>query len=856
MKSLVIVESPTKAKTISKFVDSSKYQIESSFGHIRDLPKSKMGVDVEHDFKPEYVVPEDKSKTITALKKSLSKINSIILATDEDREGEAIAWHLLKALNIKDNIKVKRIVFHEITKEAIEQALANPREINMQLVDAQQGRRILDRLVGYELSPFLWKKVARGLSAGRVQSAAVRLIVEKEEEIRKFNKQEYWSVTSLLDTQTNGSKPKVTIKQSEDKNSETLDENSKIEPKKESQLLAKLYSKNDKVYAKLGITTKDQAADITKDLEKAKFIVKNIEKKEQRRSPKPPFTTSTLQQAANQRLGFSAKQTMYFAQALYEGVSLGSQGSQGLITYMRTDSVNLSEKFLNESRAHIEKSYGQEHLPNSPNLYKTKSKGAQEAHEAIRPSQVDLTPESIKQYLNEKQYKLYELIWQRAVASQMKPAIFDATIIDIRAVPPSQNNGDPSRLDRSEAEASEYTLRSTGQTIKFAGFMKAYPTSSKETTLPEIKKGQILALEELLASQHFTKPPARYSDATLVKILEELGIGRPSTYAPIISTIQSRNYVDKEGRYLKPTEMGEIVNKILVEHFPDIVDYNFTASMEEELDEVASGDREWIPVIKDFYQPFKANLEAKNDVISKKDLEEKTDKKCDKCGQPMMIKIGRFGKFMACTGYPECKNTKPLNGDGSSEPAEPKSLGKDPDTGKEVLVLTGRFGPYVQLGEKDEQNPKPRRASLKNAKDSSNVDLAEALKLLSLPKTLVEHPERKLPVVANIGRFGPYVGCDGEYRSVKEPDDVYKITLERALELLAQEKTAGRGSKKTLKEVGPHPKTKKKINIYDGRYGPYIKYGTKNISLPKDLKDETKIKNLTMEDVVKIIDEA
>lgn len=852
-KSLVIVESPTKAKTISKFVDSKKYQIESSFGHIRDLPKSKMGVDVEHNFKPEYVIPDDKSKTLTALKKSLAKIDTIILATDEDREGEAIAWHLIKALKLKDNIEVKRIVFHEITKEAIEQALANPRKINMKLVNAQQGRRILDRLVGYELSPFLWKKVARGLSAGRVQSAAVRLVVEKEAEIRKFNQQEYWSVTCLLDTQTSDSKPKVTIKQSEDKKSDNSDENSKIKPTKESQLLAKLYSTNDKVYTKLDITAQDQAASIAQDLARAEFSVVNIEKKEQRRSPKPPFTTSTLQQAANQRLGYSAKQTMFFAQGLYEGVSLGSQGSQGLITYMRTDSVTLSEKFLNESRAHIEKSYGPEHLPNSPNLYKTKSKGAQEAHEAIRPAQVNLTPESIKQYLNEKQYKLYELIWQRAVASQMKPAIFDATIIDIKATAGrrSPNHG----RDKVEGPLN-YILRSTGQTIKFAGFMKAYPTDSKETTLPVVKEGQDLSLEELLASQHFTKPPARYSDATLVKILEELGIGRPSTYAPIISTIQSRNYVDKEGRYLKPTEMGEIVNKILVEHFPDIVDYNFTAKMEDELDDVASGDREWIPVIKDFYQPFKANLEAKNDVISKKDLEEQTNEKCDKCGQPMMIKIGRFGKFMACTGYPECKNTKPLNGDGSSEPAEPKSLGKDPDSGKEVLVLTGRFGPYVQLGEKDDANPKPRRASLKNAKDSSNVELAEALKLLSLPKTLGEHPEKKLPVVANIGRFGPYVGCDGEYRSVREPDDVYEITLERALELLAQEKTAGRGTKKTLKEVGPHPKTKKNINIYDGRYGPYIKYGTKNISLPKDLKDETKIKSLTLEDIVKIIDEA
>jgi DNA topoisomerase I len=836
MKSLVIVESPTKAKTISRFVDSSKYQIESSFGHIRDLPKSKMGVDVEHDFKPEYVIPDDKSKTVTALKKSLAKIDTIILATDEDREGEAIAWHLLKALNLKDDIKVKRIVFHEITKEAIEEALANPRAINMKLVDAQQGRRVLDRLVGYELSPFLWKKVARGLSAGRVQSAAVRLIVEKEEEIRKFAKQEYWSVTSLLDTQTINQKPKVTIKKSDDKNSNNTDESLKIETKSKSQLLAKLYSKNDKVYAKLGITTQAQATGIAQYLASAEFSVVNIEKKEQRRSPKPPFTTSTLQQAANQRLGFSAKQTMYFAQGLYEGVSLGSQGSQGLITYMRTDSVTLSEKFLNESRTHIEKDFGKEHLPNSPNFYKTKSKGAQEAHEAVRPSQVSLAPESIKQYLNEKQYKLYELIWQRAVASQMKPAIFDATVIDIKA--------------------DEYILRATGQTIKFAGFMKAYPTGSKETTLPEVKPDQTLYLEELLTSQHFTKPPARYSDATLVKILEELGIGRPSTYAPIISTIQSRNYVDKEGRYLKPTEMGEIVNKILVEHFPDIVDYNFTAKMEDELDDVATGDREWTPVIRDFYKPFKTNLRAKNDVISKKDLEEPTDEKCDKCSEPMMIKIGRFGKFMACTGYPECKNTKPLNGDGSSAPAEPKSLGKDPDTGKEVLVLTGRFGPYVQLGEKDDANPKPRRASLKNAKDSSNVELAEALKLLSLPKTLGEHPEKKQPVVANIGRFGPYVGCDGEYRSVKEPDDVYEITLERALELLAQEKTAGRSSKKTLKEVGPHPKTKKKINIYDGRYGPYIKYGTKNISLPKDLKDETKIKSLTMEDIVKIIDEA
>ena len=591
---LVIVESPTKARTLQGFL-GSKYKVLSSFGHVRDLPAKELAIDIENNFKPKYTIIPRSKKIITELKKEIENKN-VILATDEDREGEAIAYHLTQALKLE---KPQRIVFHEITKSAIEEALKNPREIDMKLVDAQQARRILDRLVGYKLSPLLWKKVARGLSAGRVQSVTVRLVVERQKEIDDFKHQEYWTIEAEFNLAVAG----------------------------RENFIAKLAKKNDETIPKLEIKTKKQAEEIINDLKGTEYKVIDIEKKETQKHPFPPYTTSTLQQDAVRRLHYSAKQTMMFAQRLYE---------KGLITYHRTDSLNLSNLFLAGAKKYINKEFGAKYL--KTRQFKTKTKGAQEAHEAIRPT-------NVKQKIDDK---LYKLIWQRALASQMSSAVFDAQKIDIEALPRRQAGG-------------KYEFRATGQTLKFDGFLRVYPMKTEETTLPELKKSQILDLIKLIPEQHWTKPPSPYTEATLVKVLEEHGIGRPSTYAPTLDTIQKRNYVIKRIRYLHPTDVGILVNNLLVEHFPKIVDIKFTAKMEEDLDKIAEGKTKWVPVIEKFYTPFEKNLKQKEMEIDKKKItEEKSDEICEKCNKPMIIKMGRYGKFLACSGFPECKNTKPI----------------------------------------------------------------------------------------------------------------------------------------------------------------------------------------------------
>lgn len=642
-KNLVIVESPTKAKTIKRFLGRD-FNVQSSFGHIRDLPKSKMGIDIEHDFEPQYVIPPKAKKNVTILKKLAKSAEIIYLATDEDREGEAISWHLVSALGL-DIKKTKRIVFHEITKRAIEEAIKNPRELDTNLVSAQQARRVLDRLVGYELSPFLWSKVKRGLSAGRVQSVAVRLICEREAEIEKFKAEEYWSIEADL-------------------------------KKDDATFTARLSKRDDKPIKKLDIHNQEEADQITKALEGAAYTVSTVEKKERKKSPYPPFTTSLLQQAAGQRLGYTAKRTMLVAQQLYEGVDLASEGQTGLITYMRTDSFNLSQEAVAVARDTITKRYGAHYLPEKPHFYKNKSKGAQEAHEAIRPTDPSRHPEDIKDSLTPEQYKLYSLIWRQMIASQMNPAIMDVTTVDITA--------------------ANFTFRANGNIMKFDGFMRVFIESGmkqEETLLPELTQGNVVDLVELHKDQHFTEPPARFTEAALVKKLEELGIGRPSTYAPIMSTIQDRGYVEKEERKFKPTEIGKLVNSVLTEHFANIVDYAFTAQMEKELDEVAEGEREWVPVIGGFYKPFHENLSKKDKELSKKELtEEATDMKCEKCGRPMVIKMGRFGKFYACSGYPECKNTKPMEEEKVPEEYQGVFC---PTCGKPMVVKRGRFGQFL-----------------------------------------------------------------------------------------------------------------------------------------------------------------
>ncbi len=604
---LIIVESPAKGATIEGFLGPN-YKVLSSYGHIRDLPKAELGVDVENNFKPKYVIPLKSRKVINSLKKEVEKTEKIILATDEDREGEAIAWHLSQALKLKN---YQRIVFHEITKSAIEKALQNPRKIDINLVNAQQARRILDRLVGYKLSPFLWKKIVRGLSAGRVQSVTVKLVVEREREIKNFVPQEYWVIEAELQSQIDADKKRA-------------DADNK-------SFLAKLVKKDEKTIPKLGIKIKEEADKILKDLKGAEYKVKGIEKKEVKRNPLPPFTTSTLQQTAWQKFRFPAKFTMRIAQRLYEA---------GAITYHRTDSLNLSEMSLFSAKKFITENYGKNYWTGFLRKYKAKGK-VQEAHEAIRPTYPDKTPEELKAKFDNGQFKLYDLIWRRFIACQMAQASFDSTIIEIET-------------------GNKYIFQTNGQILKFDGFLKVYPIKFKEVELPPLKKDEILELIKLIPSQHFTQPPSRYTEATLIKTLEKNGIGRPSTYAPTLSTIQERNYVEKdEKKCFLPTEIGTLVNDLLVEHFPKIVDIKFTAKMEEDLDEVAKGQKKWTKICQDFYGPFEKNLQKKYEEVSKKTLTETTtDKKCPECDAPIIIKFGKFGKFYACSNFPKCKYTE------------------------------------------------------------------------------------------------------------------------------------------------------------------------------------------------------
>lgn len=657
-KNLIIVESPAKAKTISKFVGKD-FVVRASMGHVRDLPKSKLGVAVEEKFEPTYIVPVDKKKIIKELGSHIGDKTIVWIATDEDREGEAIGWHLLQALKLSEDDHIKRIVFHEITKSAILHAIETPRKIDHHLVDAQQARRVLDRLVGYELSPLLWKKIRYGLSAGRVQSVAVRLIVEREREIKAFKPEEYWSITALY----------------------------KHDGAEFSAELNKIQGKKAKVENQ---TTSEK---ILKDLESATHSVALLEKKEVKRTPPPPFITSTLQQEAARKLHFSVSKTMVLAQQLYEGVDVFGE-TMGIITYMRTDSVNLSVLAQTQAQEVIAKEFGKDYGLSAPRIYKSK-KGAQEAHEAIRPADLSLHPQALKAFLDRDQHRLYELIWMRTIASQMKEALLEQVGCDI--------------MTDKTGQKLPYLFRATGQTVVFPGFMKAYTEGKdypeeeleeKEKLLPELKEGEELDLQKLTPGQHFTKPPPRYTEASLVKKLESEGIGRPSTYAPTIATIVARGYVKKLKYQLSPTDTAEVVNDMLVEHFPNIVDYKFTAKMEEDLDLIAEGKRAWVPVIQEFYGPFHHVVEVKQETLKKEDIvNEETSEKCDKCGLPMVIKLGRFGKFLSCSNYPKCKNAKPLHApDKSPEDLEleKKLAGKKCDKcGKPMVIKTGRFGNFL-----------------------------------------------------------------------------------------------------------------------------------------------------------------
>ncbi len=607
---LIIVESPAKANTIKKFLGGST-KVVASMGHIRDLPKSKMGIDIENDFEPQYINIRGKGDLIKSLKTDAKKAKTVYLATDPDREGEAIAWHLSKILE-EDKKKITRVTFNEITKSAVQKAIKEPRDIDMNTVDAQQARRVLDRIVGYKMSPVLWKKVKRGLSAGRVQSVAVKLIVDRENEIESFIPEEYWNIYANL-----------------------KDEQSKKE------FEARFYGKDGK---KIEIHSKEEIDEIIKNIEKATYVVSDVKKGEKKRNPAPPFTTSTMQQEASRKLGFTLKKTMSIAQGLYEGVKISEKGTIGLITYMRTDSTRISEEARHAAKAQIISTYGEEYYENR--YYKT-NKDAQDAHEGIRPTYADIEPDNIKDELTKDQYKLYKLIYNRFMASQMKPAVYDTMAVNIKA--------------------DKYDFKANGQSLKFKGFMILYVEGTdekeekEEGILPELKENQEVKLLKLNPKQSFTEPPARYTEASLVKTLEEKGIGRPSTYSPTITTILERRYIEKEQKQLVPTELGKIVNKLLTENFSDIVNVEFTAKIENEFDEIAEGKEQWKQMIREFYEPFEKEIEKVEKELEHVELvDEVSDVQCEKCGRMMVYKFGRYGKFLACPGYPECKNTKPI----------------------------------------------------------------------------------------------------------------------------------------------------------------------------------------------------
>ncbi len=660
-KSLLIVESPTKVNTLKKIVGRD-FIIKASVGHLKDLPKKKLGVDVDNDFAPEYITIRGKGKILSELKTAAKKAENIYLAPDPDREGEAIAHHIGNEVSKFTKGKIFRVAFNEITKKAVKEAIDHPQELNLNKVNAQQARRILDRLVGYKISPLLWKKIHRGLSAGRVQSVALRIVCDREREIQAFKPEEYWSIT--------------------------LDLEGKTPPPFE----AKLFKIDD---AKAEVKNQEQADKIVKDVDGSELVLENVTKKERKRNPSPPFITSTLQQEASRKLNFSPKKTMMLAQRLYEGLQLGDKGTVGLITYMRTDSVRLSDEALGNIRGFIPERYGKEFLPGSPNTYKSK-KSAQEAHEAIRPTDVTLEPKAVKEYLEKDAFNLYQLIWSRTVACQMVPAIMDTTQFDIRT--------------------GRYLFRANGSILKFAGFMQVYVEStdddsqekgkdSKEgakggTTdrlLPELEKGDALKLLKILPEQHFTQPPPRFTEAALVKELEDKGVGRPSTYASIISVIKDRDYIRSEERRLHPSELGFLVSDMLVENFPEYMTTEFTAQMEDRLDQIEDGSMDWVNALKKFYDPFKVTLEeAEKKMKDVKNQVEETDEVCEKCDKPMIIKWGRFGKFMACSGYPDCKNTRNLGEDGDGKSAAVEEVeGKCEKCDSPLIIKMGRFGKFI-----------------------------------------------------------------------------------------------------------------------------------------------------------------
>ncbi len=831
---VVVVESPAKAKTINKYLGRD-YKVLASFGHVRDLPAKDGSVRPDEDFAMSWEVDGPSSKRLADIAKAVKEADGLILATDPDREGEAISWHVLEVLRQKRALKdkpVRRVVFNAITKQSVTEAMAHPRDIDVPLVDAYLARRALDYLVGFTLSPVLWRKLPGARSAGRVQSVALRLVCDREGEIERFVREEYWQIAAILGTPRNDS------------------------------FEARLTAFDGKRLQKLDIKNGEQAADIRSMLQGASFRALSVEAKPTKRNPGPPFTTSTLQQAASSRLGFSADRTMKVAQRLYEGIDIGGE-TAGLITYMRTDGVQMAPEAVEAARAAISHEFGAKYLPEKPRYYANKAKNAQEAHEAIRPVDFARTPGEMRKYLDADQARLYEMIWKRAIASQMNSAEIERTTAEIEAVNGGRTAG----------------LRAVGSVIRFDGFIAAYTDQKEDDAedeenrrLPEIRQGETLKRENVTATQHSTEPPPRYTEATLIKKLEELGIGRPSTYAATLKTLEDREYVKIDKRRLLPEPKGRLVTAFLENFFERYVEYDFTASLEEKLDEISDGKLDWKDVLRDFWKDFSSHvaetkelrvtnvLDALNDELAPLLFPPREDgsnpRVCPKCGTGnLSLRLGRNGAFVGCSNYPECSYTRQFGaaeGDPNGGADGPKVLGTDPYTNEEISLRSGRFGPYVQRGDGKDA----KRSSLPKGWAPDSIDHEKALALLSLPRDVGKHPESGKMISAGLGRYGPFVLHDGTYANIESIEDVFSIGLNRAVSVIAEKQLKskgprGGGTPAALKDLGPHPDGDGNITVRDGRYGAYVNHGKVNATLPKG-KDPMSV---TLEEALALVAE-
>jgi len=822
---LVIVESPAKARTIEKYLGKD-YKVLASFGHVRDLPSKDGSVLPDEDFAMSWDMDTKGRQKVRDIESALKQADKLILATDPDREGEAISWHLLEVLMKKKMFRdkpVERVTFNAITKKAVTDAINAPRELDMELVEAYLARRALDYLVGFNLSPVLWRKLPGARSAGRVQSVALRLICERETEIEKFNPREYWTVESSMKT-------------------------------KGGKFPARLVRYDGEKLDKFTLATKDQAEAAKKAVETANLSVASVVAKPVTRNPSAPFTTSTLQQEASRKLGFSATRTMQTAQRLYEGIDIGGE-TTGLITYMRTDGVSMVGEAISDCRGTISSEFGDTYLPDSPRKYSSKAKNAQEAHEAIRPTGFMRVPGSLK--LSGDEAKLYDLIWKRAMASQMSAAKLERTTVEI-----------------TDAD-NTLALRATGQVVRFDGFLKLYEETKakkadedgeeKDTSLPVVTKGEGADASKVSADQHFTQPPPRFSEASLVKRMEELGIGRPSTYASTLKVLQDRGYVNLDKRRFMPDDKGRLVTAFLEEFFPRYVQYDYTADVEADLDKISAGDRDWKAFLREFWEKFSANVDGMLEMRTTNVLdalnislapivfpprEDGTEpRSCPKCaaegreGGQLSLKVGRYGAFVGCSNYPECKYTRPFGqADSAAAAAEDSVLGQHPVTGRDIVLKSGRFGPYVEMAAEEGSKDKPKRGSIPKGWSPQELTFEQAVQLIDLPREVGIHPETKTPIVANFGRYGPYVLHDGTYANLPDQSDVFEIGLNRAVTVLAEKRAGGGGRRrnqaKVLKDLGKHPSDDAPVQVLDGRYGPYVKWGKINATIPRGTKPE------------------